>query len=266
MPRGIRSRPTSGPFLKWAGGKASLAAAYRPHFPVGDLQSGRIAWHEPFVRDALEQRIGPRDFMYWPSSYWHLGISDGGLQASLGVGVYFGSARQKLVAPCLQLALQARGTAPVGPMRATADASLPAELEETLRRVSDAVSSGALRRELLAEWLRRLTSDGCLPAPPLAPISLSPKDRVRLGGGGPILCVTLADERLIAANGHTFFLRPAHGPFDAESSAGLDAVLDELNDGEWARVGQLVKKAGPVGAMVQPLLEALAAADAIEKV
>lgn len=39
------------PFLKWAGGKARLADAYRPYFdpPLSELRRTGGTWHEPFV-------------------------------------------------------------------------------------------------------------------------------------------------------------------------------------------------------------------------
>lgn len=37
------------PFLKWAGGKAGLADAYRRFFPLEEIREGGGTWHEPFV-------------------------------------------------------------------------------------------------------------------------------------------------------------------------------------------------------------------------
>lgn len=227
-----------------------------------------LAAHEPFSADATHQTVGRHDFMYWPSSHWHIGESSGEMLTSLGVGVYFDSPRDTPVASGLRLALHARRGKPLKPFRnAPTDGSLPPELEAPLAEAIAAVQAGALRREVQAEWMRRLTSDGCLPAPPLEPCPLDLKDRVRLADGGPVLHAVLPDGLLIAANGHSFFLGPTDDrPFDPSHAQPLVELIAELNRGETIRVGPAARKSGGMGQQVFATLEAIAASRAIRKV
>jgi 50S ribosomal protein L16 3-hydroxylase len=238
----------------------------RDHFSsrgVPAMATHLLAPHAPHAKDAVELRMGPADLMYWPSSHWHVGVSGGELLATLGVGVYFAAATTALVEPALRLAM--RG-APALTSLATNDGALGPELERALADVAAAVESGALRRELHAEWLRRLTADGCLPAPPLVPVALAPKDRVQLGEGERLLHAVLPGGLLLAAGGQSWFLAPAPGAaFDAAHAAPLLEALAELGAGEPVRVGQLAKRSAGLGAQTHAVLEALAAAGAIEK-
>jgi hypothetical protein len=219
-----------------------------------------LASHGPHAQDAVELKMAARDLMYWPSSHWHVGVSGGEILTTLGGGAYFDTPALALIEPAMRLAL--RGTREWGPMPAT-DGALPAELERALEAAQAAVTSGALRREVHAEWLRRVTADGCLPAPPLVPVALAPKDRVQRAEGAAIFHAAFPDGLLLAANGQSWFLAPAAGA--TLDAAPVVEVLAELNRGEPVRVGQLAKKSAGLGAQTHAVLEALAAAGAIEK-
>lgn len=223
--------------------------------------------HLPFVADAVQLQIGPRDLMYWPSSNWHVGVSEGQFQASIGVGVYFKSSQAELIGPALRLALQDKGGAPLTSVpRSVGSTALPPQLEATLNDVAEVVQLGTLRRELHTEWLRRLTSDGCLPPPPLVAVPLDLKDRVELGDGGPVLSAEVGDGLLISANGHAWHLRANDGrAFEPSLKAALLAAIDELNAGEWIRIGAVVRKMGVMGRQVHELFAYLAAAGAIRR-
>ena len=231
---------------------------------VPAMSTHLLAPHGPHAQEATELKMGPNDLMYWPPSHWHVGVSEGELLATLGVGAYCATSAQAVVEPALRLAL--RGTPQLGPMRAT-DGALPPELVRALEAAQTAVTSGALGRELRAEWLRRLTSDGCLPAPPLVPGTLAAKDRVQRCDGASILHAVLPEGFLFAAGGHSWFLGPAGdgSPFDAAHAAPLIEVFAELNAGAPVRVGQLSKKTAGLGAQTHAVLEALLAAQTIEK-
>jgi 50S ribosomal protein L16 3-hydroxylase len=236
----------------------------REHFSkrgVPAMDTHLLAPHAPHVGTATQLEMGPADLMYWPSSHWHVGVSEGQLLCTLGVGVYFSSTVDGVIAPAQRLAVRESPRLmpmPTGPF--------PAELERAVRDAASAATSGSLRREVQAEWMRRVSADGLLPAPPLKPVELNSKDRVQRADGARILHAVLPGGFLFAAEGQSWFLAPREGAvFDASHAAPLVEAFDALNTGEPARVGQLSKKSQHMGAQMQPVLEALAAAGALEK-
>lgn len=217
---------------------------------------------ERFTADAIDLRLGARDLMYWPSSHWHAGVSDGALVCTLGVGVYFESARQELIDGVLRLGMRATGGASVGPLTGPPGA-LPPGMDAALASVTELVTSGALRKELHAEWLRRLTSDGLQPPPPPVPVQLQAEDRLRLCHG-PILTAEVQQGLLISANGYSWTLGDERGrPYDASLVAPVSEAVVELGAGERIRVGPLLRRCGRIAPHVFEVLVGMVAADAL---
>ncbi|MBX7101503.1 MAG: hypothetical protein K1X89_27560 [Myxococcaceae bacterium] len=228
--------------------------------PAMDTQL--LASHEPYAADAVSLSMGQRDLMYWPSSLWHVGVSGRTLQATLGVGVYFSSPAHALVEPALKLGL--RGTPPLG-LLPSGGTALPPALEQLLARTQALVTQGTLRRELHAEWLRRVSADGCLPAPPMVPVALDEKDRLQLADGGPVLHAALDDGLLVAANGQSWFLGGTQGqPLPASHADAVVALLASLNAGERVRVSSALRERD-VGPLLGDVLRQLTSAGALKR-
>jgi hypothetical protein len=226
---------------------------------VPSMDTHLLAPWEPYEKDAVDLRQSALDLMYWPASHWHVGISKGELLCTLGVGAYASAAADSFIAPAQRLVM--RESPRLSPLQAS-DGALPPELERALKDAGAA----ALRREVQAEWMRRVSADGLLPAPPVSAVSLTPKDRVQKFARAKILHATLSDGFLFAAEGQSWFLAPREGmAFDATHAAPLIEAFTELNTGEPVRVGQLSKKSQGMGAQMVPVLEALAGAGALEK-
>jgi 50S ribosomal protein L16 3-hydroxylase len=228
--------------------------AYFDERRVPRLEDRLLVEHLPFAKDAIDLHIGPKDLMYWPSSHWHLAVAPPGeLHATLGVGVYFDLVFTDLIGTLLK---QAIGLKSIGSMPSAT--ALPPALEAAWQSIAQASTSGAGRRMLHAEWLRRVTSDGCQPAPEPLAARVDAEDRLQLGEGGPVLYVEDDEGLLVGGNGHTWF-----NPWPRGTASELTGALDALDRGELVRVGQLVRKSAKQKAAVLPLLTALVGAEAL---
>jgi 50S ribosomal protein L16 3-hydroxylase len=228
--------------------------AYFDEHRAPRLDDRLLVEHLPFAKDAIDLRIGPQDLMYWPSSHWHLAVAPPGeLHATLGVGVYFDLDFTDLIGVLLKQAVDLKS---IGSMPSAE--TLPPALEAAWQSIARASTSGAGHRMLHAEWLRRVTSDGCQPAPEPLAARVDAEDRLQLGEGGPVLYVEDDEGLLVAGNGHAWF-----NPWPRGTASELTGALDALGRGELVRVGQVVRKSAKQKAAVLPLITALVGAEAL---
>jgi hypothetical protein len=214
-----------------------------------------LAWpHDVFARhpdsyrtleyaDHLDQAIvlegQPGDVIYWPSSFWHVGESDGDTSVSLHLALNMHADPHDLVLQTLKRLLRMQDN-PVsidtfgmhldGSQQSVM--SLPSEIAGSAARLREVAESGAIEAELSLGWLERVSASGFVETPPpRAARALTPSDRLRGDTSFPILVVPLPDKRIAcAANGHSFTI-PFH-------PALLDLV-ETLNSGVPQSVGDL---------------------------
>jgi hypothetical protein len=76
--------------LMFAGfGKKQMAFWPREHFDERQLFSETLSLTDALKSEATVCEIGPRDLLYWPPEYWHIGLSDNGeFHAALSMGIY----------------------------------------------------------------------------------------------------------------------------------------------------------------------------------
>src|SRR5262249_25632560 len=62
------------------------------YFEVGDeaLSTPDVAKIRPHLQHAVRMDVGPGDVVYWPSSHWHVVLSDGHPSAVVQLSAYFG--------------------------------------------------------------------------------------------------------------------------------------------------------------------------------
>jgi hypothetical protein len=189
----------------------------------------------------LEGKVG--DILYWPSTYWHLGVSSDVEEpvAALNVGVWLEGKSRPALSPLVQDILgQSYGSAgasptyPLPPPNATSiEDTIPQAEAKLIQSLADALREGVLDEMLAEHWLNRVTAYGFKRVPPPLPL-------VRLESGQtivshprrPIRSLRLGDELLISASGYSRRL-----PFSARLhrmvevlAAGFTAQWETLAD------------------------------------
>lgn len=158
---------------------------------------------------------GPEDMAYWPSSYWHVGESDGGLSVSLSLAFtrYQPPERGPLRLVESELAvLAAASLAGEGavPEELRLGPSVPVGVVRARQAIASAAASPALDEALTAAWLRRITGLGLRVGPPPRPrIALGDDDVLRGEPAAPVMCAPGGYERTIVAGAGASFMVPA---------------------------------------------------------
>lgn len=223
-----------------------------------DQEMARAVDYAPFLDDAITFEGEPGDLLYWPSTYWHIAESVGGLAVSMSVALF--------VEP--QPALDVLRRALVRVERRLSDAAgaelprfhsnrlresvtkLPRVIEKTVAALSAFSQEPPLKEALQAEWLNRLTSFGFESYPPPLPGNrLEDEDIVRANPHYPIIWLPAEDDELIcSANGHSFSVG-AHPE--------IVKLLERLNRGEVCRVKQLLDEHAGIATVGDTEFEAL---------
>jgi hypothetical protein len=208
--------------------------------------------YESYLDQSILIEGGPGDILYWPSSYWHVGESDGELNAASSLGFYYeepdlaGASFGKLFSSARQEA---------GSLGIEALPVMPAKLPRSFLRQADTFSKEAKKFDFegaVVEYLMNRTSGRAFEqVPAAAPYrELQPQETVRVAPGFPILAQTQGKRLFISAHGHSVGLgeRPWMRP-----------LIRKLNSGTPFTVDSLTAKSRPRGeaASVRKLLEVL---------
>jgi 50S ribosomal protein L16 3-hydroxylase len=121
-----------------------------------------IANPRELLDSSLVARVGPGDILYWPSSYWHVGLGDGGRPHG-GITLGFWDRRYhsrelaKLVEEVVRASLgpqdvwegyfQPKGSEPPPPVR------------QALQVLEAAVRNGELERQMKDAWAAQVSAD-----------------------------------------------------------------------------------------------------------
>jgi hypothetical protein len=164
----------------------------------------------------------PGDILYWPSSYWHVGESRGGLVSTLSLGLY---PRDPLAATVGRL-MEAEAGRELGDERFIG--SLPTLVERLEAASPRALRAFARASEhlpvaLLRRRMEQVTGYAFeeLPVPP-ARGRLRTSSIVAAEPGFPIFCRSVGRSTIIAANGRSITL---------PRSKDLQGLIDALNSG-----------------------------------
>jgi len=143
-----------------------------------------IADYAAHVASSFAVEVGPGDLLYWPSSYYHVGESAGGVATSVNIGIPVdGHRAADVVGDLLGTAdaadlpeaarrrarLRSGRTSPLVPGAITGDGRLPARLPAALRsavaELRRLTAPAATAAHLRARWRARLAAGGFEPVP-----------------------------------------------------------------------------------------------------
>src|SRR5262249_35483723 len=168
--------------------------------------------YEQFLRDAVRLEGKPGDLIYWPSSYWHVAESIGGLSLTLAVPVFpqfdGGSDVFSHVTKTIESRLKTTEEMRVyssHPDRLQKSADKASKVVRlVLKTLRDMSRSVELGRDLRIAWLNRVTSFGFASVPAPRPYqSLKDDDTVRGDPQYPVVWLPLGDDEIICSpNGH----------------------------------------------------------------
>lgn len=200
--------------------------------------------YERFTRGASVIEGEPGDIIFWPASYWHLAISDGGWPTTLNLSLYFEHSHFFFLQDAFQngtfgsdllRAASAPTTFPFRPEAGLEDGDVPECIAREIELIRAVGQSPNLFAALKEVWLKRLAASGFATVPPPRPARPLTDNDVIFGDARYPVRLMRADDgapRLIA-NGYT--LR-------APAASGLQEVLKIVNSGEPTSVGELLKR------------------------
>jgi Cupin-like domain len=186
---------------------------------------------------AIEGKAG--DVLFWPASYWHMAVSDGGWPLTLNLNSYLVrsplySIFQVLSSPYFAASL------PASPKLLDAQSEtgfsalkVPPAIQE-LRELAHTLTKDGHFQEMAEElWFKKLSASGFEAVPPPTAIPKLPKESIVQGDADfPILLVEGNNAQgKIFANGHMI---------EMPMSPGLIAVISRINMGKHIRVGDLL--------------------------
>jgi hypothetical protein len=255
-------------FLVWPYEVFSSSRAYRT--PGGDHLG--TAHYEPHLGRAIVLEGRPGDLLYWPESYWHLGVSDG---VSPTLSCNFAYVNRELprheglelvLRELSHLARDAGGEALTADSysfdfaqpAATAQ-MLPAQVQRAREVLGALVGHASLDDALQRAWLNRVTGLGLRDLPSLRTgLVLGDGDWVQGNPDDPIVCLPMEEHHLVSANGLTLTAPP---------DPSVAALVSRLNEGRRWKVCELEQSARFAGlqgpAVARLLLEKLAEVHAI---
>ena len=243
-----------------------------------------ITRYDAYLATSFAVEVGPGDVLYWPSSYYHVGESVGGIATSANIGIPIDEHRpaydiDDLVSGAnhdldLPEAERRRGRLATGRSSALVRGALSATGElaprlppalrcalDDLQRVTAPAETAARQHAL---WLARRSAGGFEPPPPPGPRRrLHDGDRVHGDRAFPVL---LAAARGPAAPGeHTRgWLCAASGrTLPVIPHPAVPALFAALGSGRPLRVGDLLLPFGARTAAIRRLLEQLVALHAL---
>ena len=240
-PRGIHIDPVD-VFLFVIEGRKKMYLWPKEFFQAGDNDE---LVHSDFAvlrRDALILEGEPGDVIYWPSSYWHVGESVGGLSVSLSLALQplepsseILEHLKKYIEESVSDSLN-EGSFPTTPKQLEESAEMISKVTKlSLKALQKANRDPAFAEAIQVCWLDRLSGSGSDPVP--APLPLRELAEDAFVQGSPeyqILWIPVADHQIAcSANGHSFTV-----PADPK----IIELLQRLNSGEVVQVKRLIEE------------------------
>jgi len=185
--------------------------------------------------------------VYWPSSNWHLVVSDGSPSAVVSISAYFGEKLSAVVANQVRQLLAAQlsdsdfqNVHNVARPPAQPPQSLVAAHHALVQMVREGRVSDALQQY----WLVFSTADGMHSVPSDPDARLEPGDRIAVDARYPIAWVRSSNgSYIVAINGLAFSI-------NSTGDTVIIELLQQLNTGQSFRVSELVDRytRGDIGA------------------
>ena len=240
-PRGIHKDPVD-IFLFVIEGRKKMYLWPEEFFQEGDHDPRLDSDFAVLRRDAIVLEGEPGDVIYWPSSYWHVGESVGGLSLSLSLALKPLQPSSEILDHLKQYieefvtASLDEGKFPTTPEELEESAAMIARVTKlALKALQKANRESDFAEAIQVSWLDRLTASGSDPVPPPLPLkALADEAFVQGSPEYPILWIPVADHHLAcSANGHAFTV-----PADPK----IIKLLERLNSGETLQVKTLIEE------------------------
>ena len=181
---------------------------FNTHVPEW-ASSLRTSNYERYLDSAIRIDAERGDMIFWPRSFWHVGISDGGWTSTLNIALYQKRAARDVAYDALSLASRADERdvpeemlgAPGSP---AVPSSLPREIDEALRALRESAQGNGFVNAARRQWLERTSGGGFNPVPPAIDVApLQDGDELTARECGPLMTVDARDGQIaIGANGH----------------------------------------------------------------
>jgi len=230
-PRGIHKDPVD-IFLFVIEGRKKMFLWPEKFFEEGDHDARLHSDFAVLRRDAVILEEEPGDVIYWPSSYWHVGESVGGLSLSLSLALKPLQPSNEILDHLKQYieefvnASLDEGNFPTTPKQLEESAEMISKVTKlALKALQKASRDSDFAEAIRVSWLDRLTASGSDPVPPPLPLKVLADDAFVQGSPEyPILWIPVADHHVAcSANGHAFTV-----PADPK----IIELLERLNSGE----------------------------------
>ena len=240
-PRGIHKDPVD-IFLFVIEGRKKMYLWPEEFFQEGDHDARLDSDFAVLRRDAIVLEGEPGDVIYWPSGYWHVGESVGGLSLSLSLALKPLQPSSEILDHLKQYieefvhASLDEGHFPTTPEELEESAAMIAGVTKlALKALQKATRDSDFAEAIQVSWLDRLTASGSDPVPPPLPLkALADEAFVQGAPEYPILWIPLADHHVAcSANGHAFTV-----PADPK----IIKLLERLNSGETLQVKTLIEE------------------------
>ena len=122
----------------------------------------------PHLDNAIKMPVGPGDILYWPSSHWHVALSNGEPSAVFYAGEYFGTSTSVVIQSLVHQAIeQHNGIQYQKTLSSDVSRELPKFLSRSEEILRDIVESGVVSELCQKMWCKFLSADGftSVPAP-----------------------------------------------------------------------------------------------------
>lgn len=199
--------------------------------------------YERFSRGATVIEAQTGDIIFWPESYWHMAVSDGGWPTTANLGLYFfptpffflrdameGDALlQKLVLGNMA------DTFPFHPETHFADSDVPDCVLREFELIRAVGQSPDLLTKLKTAWLKRISSSGFVDIP-------APRSGDSLADDNVIFGFARYPVRLMSVNHDTLRLIANGHSLDVPQTEEIRKLVQIVNSGERLTVRQLLDR------------------------
>ncbi len=185
-----------------------------------------------YLDDAIVLEGEAGDLFYWPSSYWHIAESTGGLTATLALGEFRESAGEVVLEDMRNAVESLRTPERISDEADHGQAGGRGEVVPSTLTNAAVSLAESLRRRVVGRWVQRLSNQG-LSSTSRRDDMLGPDDTIRCPALHPIVMLIEGDVLLLGACGHIL---------PVPDFPQIVALVDELNTGARVRVGDLVRR------------------------
>jgi 50S ribosomal protein L16 3-hydroxylase len=187
--------------------------------------------YEQFSAASVVNEATAGEIIYWPSTYWHVGESEGEFAVTWRFAYWIADGMRRRVMVNAAEVFEGLRATPLTSMPPIPDKSEQIDgVEELLKDVITAAQSLELRRRLIATWLEQCSSFGFVRVPAPGPQDIN-RSQLRLKAPFRLYAARVDETHLcVAAAGRSSFV--ANDPRVVE-------LIDALNDGEVVAVDRL---------------------------